>query len=422
MRLLRSKQFYRVLLAFGLSFLLSFYFIVTKPTAEIIEIEETTWPVLVETIQIQPLSPMTILHGQVESPHTALLKSAITAYVKYTPGQEGIKVGQGTPLVQLDPTDAVLALAQKKAEVLKIENEIIQLNKQHTSDQASLAYGQELIALLKKSVERETKLAKRSVGSQSRIEEAEQAAVREAISVNALQLKIDNYEAVIAQNKARLAIAKAQEKLAALDVERTQIKAPFTGIIVDMQVAPGDRVMPNSPLVEMYESDHLEIRAQISTKELPRIQKSFAQQQPITATIELPQQSIRATLDRIGGQITRGQGGIDALFKVEDGFKGLRLGQAVKLLVRWPQIPNVVMVPLSSLYEMGGQSYVYKVIENGQQRLERVLVTRVGQYFKASIAQAQALIVQETLQDGDKILSTRLPNARDGLKVIIQQE
>ena len=88
-------------------------------------------------------------------------------------------------------------------------------------------------------------------------------------------------------------------------------RAPFTGPVYHIAVAPGDRVQPGSRLVGMYDVDALEFRAQIPAGYLPRVREAITNGQEIAASARVDQREISARLERLSAEVTRGSGGVE---------------------------------------------------------------------------------------------------------------
>jgi len=119
---------------------------------------------------------------------------------------------------------------------------------------------------------------------------------------------------------------------------------------------------------------------------------------------------VRLRLTRIAGQINKDSGGIDGLFTVEKGQEFLRLGQLLNLTLNLPEATEIVVLPFEAVY---GTNRIYKLQDN---RMQGVLVERVGE--KVAVAGESHILVRSAeLKPGDKVITTQLPNAMDGLKV-----
>lgn len=398
--------------------LIAILIILSKLSAPSIPPKEQIWPI--EAIKVSPQSyhPEILMHGRVESRQTTTLRAAVTGYIKSTPALEGAKVEAQAVLMEIDPIDATLLLEQREAEVDRIESELLAERNRKISDEQTLIFERELVSLLDKSVSREEQLSKRNLTSQSRVEEAELGQLREKIGIASRELALKNYEARLKQLQANLARATAERDLAALNVTRTSIKAPFSGIISQRLVSIGDRVQPNDALIEMYSNEALEIRAQVSTDRLEALSLALKNNHKVRAELIDKEQTVPIHLDRLAGEIELNESGIDALFVIDSDQSHLRLGEVVKLKALLPKVESVIALPRSSLFEVENKRLIYKVVDQGGvHRLQAVPVDVKGEIFKGPNSY---VLISNSIENGALILLTRLPYARTGLKVQIR--
>lgn len=412
---------YRPVVILATTFLLALSLIYFSKKPSPTPRQELAWPVQARQITKQALSPNTIVFGQIESLQKANLRSTVEGNVLETPGKEGLYIKQGEPIIIIDPEEARLATLLKSAEVSRIEAEISAEKTRFDADTAILAERQTLLDLLNKSVSRETKLQKKSLGSQARIDEAEQASVRDSITFNEKKFSVENYPNRQKNLAAQLQRAQADLALAELDLKRSTLKAPFNGRISERLVAIGDRVQPEQLLATLYDTSLLEIRAEFPTTAIDTLQFMLDSQQLVKAKIVGLSQPLPIELDRLAGNIAIDQGGIDALFTIQHDNPPLRLGQTVKLIIKYPQQENVFSVPQTAIFETAEGSKIFKIIESDDGlRLESVLVEKVGKLMSDNQL-SEVILLSESVQDQDNILLTRLPYARDGLKVTLSE-
>ncbi len=69
--------------------------------------------------------------------------------------------------------------------------------------------------------------------------------------------------------KARLEAARAKVAKARRDLERTTIKAPFSGMVVETQVELDQYVSPGMTLAKVYQTEAVEIKVSLETQYLP---------------------------------------------------------------------------------------------------------------------------------------------------------
>ena len=68
--------------------------------------------------------------------------------------------------------------------------------------------------------------------------------------------------------EAELEVAKARVELAQLELDRTEIRAPFDGVVGQRLVSPGDRVTEDDELVRIDAVDRLQLRFATATRSL----------------------------------------------------------------------------------------------------------------------------------------------------------
>ena len=177
--------------------------------------------------------------------------------------------------------------------------------------------------------------------------------------------------------EARLVSASANLDKARLELERTQIVAPFDGRVLSKSVDLGQVVSRNAPLGEVYATDAVEVRLPIRNHDLnfvdlPEhyVDGADTDTAPVV-TIEsslMPGQSWQ-------GRVVRTESAIDErarqlhvvaqldnpFARTEDGGTPVKIGQYVTALIAGKTLPDAITIPVTSIYQ---GSYVY-VVEDG---------------------------------------------------------
>lgn len=398
-----------LILAIGAGGYLLLYW--TRPEKQPAIATEKTWRVDVVTAARSGNTVDVSLYGHVESPLDSRLSAALTADVAALPVREGDVVRSGQLLVELDDRDYQLALRQREAELAEVNLQIDNANLRHRFDKKALRDEQALASFSRSDVQRQRELVKRKLVSESRVEESKSAETRQSLSLKQRQLTLQEHDVTVARLAAQLERAEAQRDRAQLDLERTRIRAPFDGFVTATHVAPGERVRAGDLLVELYAVNGLEIRAQIPARHLQTIRSALASGQTLAATITVGKQRLSATLDRLSRHVNPGRAGQDAFFTIGDGTN-LSLGQTVQLQLALPLAQPAFALPANSVH---AQSRVY-VAENNQ--MVEVEVDVLGQ---AHAPDGTRMLVESTrLQVGMQVVTTPLPNAREGLPIEVQ--
>lgn len=382
--------------------------IISKPSTPAAEIEETAWPVSTRQIKVTDHNPQLILYGQVESPHNSQLTSPISTYVIAVPVKEGDSVEQGQILVQLDPQDMQLLVAQREADVDDVKAQIITLKNQYETDKKGLERERRLFSLSQDAFSREQTLKQKNLSSKAQLDRAQETLEQQGLSLAAKTLLVKNHESQLAQLDARLKRAEALLKQAQLDQTRTELRAPYDGRITKLHVAPGERVQMNTPIIELYDTALIEVRAQVPIRYLDSVRESKISNES-NASIQLQGNHHLLSLERLAGEVGSNRGGLDALFRLQSNNVELEVGRTLKVTLTLPSEANTFIIPNNALYD---SNRVYRLDND---RLEAITIEVVGDYY---VGEESFLVVRsDDVQSNDSIVTTQLPNAVTGLKV-----
>ena len=387
----------------------------SKPQRPALAEEEKVWIVSVEEVSPTSIAPDLSLFGRVDSPRLARLSAALAADVVAVDVLEGEWASTGQRLVALDERDARLVLAERSAEVQELEAQLENERQRHASERRALQHELELLALTRKAAKRAGDLAKSNVGSHSSYDIAKQEETRQALAVNRRELAVTEYESRRLQLEARLARARARAEQARVDLDRSEVRAPFSGRIAEVLVSPGDRVRPGDRLLDLYDAAMLEIRAQIPTRKVAIVRDSLDRGLELNGRARVDGRRIEVRLDRLTGRVSRGAGGTDALFRVTSGGERLSLDQSVELSLRLPALADSVALPYEALY---GLDRIY-LLEND--RMHGVQVDRLGE-MQAGNGNRRVIVRSDELVPGARVIVTQLPNASDGLRVRVASD
>jgi len=189
---------------------------------------------------------------------SSLIAAKVGGYVTEVAVDNGQTVKPGQLLVVIDPRDYQNALAAAKAEAA---NEEAALVLQQAKIAAAKAAVQGDIARLAFAERNQARYASLSAKGASPEQETEQATTDLAAARAQLNADNANLQAAIAEVEvlnAALARAKAQAAQAALDLTRTEIRAPMAGIVGNKSVSVGDYLQPGTqimavvPLAQVY--------------------------------------------------------------------------------------------------------------------------------------------------------------------------
>ena len=401
-----SKRLIPVLiLAIGIA---GFLFLkMTRPEPAEVNATERSWRVQVQRIEPGTHTPVLPLYGEVTAPEQLTVIATLAGRIGERPVTEGRRVKEGDLLVALDDADIEPALAQAEAQVADLEAQIRSEQVRYRNDQVALASEQAILDNARRQLERTRSLVNRNLASREGLEAATDAAARAELTVTTRQRAIEEHPARLQSLEAKLAQAEANLSSTRRDAERARMMAPFDGIVTDIQVARGDQVSRGEPLLSLYPTDGLELRARVPEMFRGELLAALERGETLTATSVDNQHRFR--LARFAG--TSDPSGTEAILELTEQPGGIRPGELMPVTLERAALSNTVSIPFSALY---GADRVYLLSSDG--RMERARIERSGE-ARGSNGERRLLVSGEALVSGAQLITTHLPNAVTGLKV-----
>ncbi len=225
-----------------------------------------------------------------------LISSKVPGFITELLFDDNQAVKKNQLLVKIDPRDYQARVNQAKAQITATKAGIqrLEAGKQVQraiidSIQANIRAAQARLAQINKDLKRFNNLIKRGsattqaldkIKTQQRLATAELSSVRSRLLAEKSKLNSLDIEELEAQ--AKLKMAEAQYQLALLDLENTQVKAPFDGIIGHRGVQTGQLVRPGLALAFLIDNQEIWLEANFKETQLARMKKG----QPVQIKID----------------------------------------------------------------------------------------------------------------------------------------
>jgi len=333
--------------------------------------------------------------------------------------RDGEILSEGTLLVRIEPTDYELALEQARAQLAELEM-------QEQNARSSLAIEERNLELARQDVVRKRKLVQQGTTSQSSVDEAERVMLN---SNTAVQTMRNTLSLVPTQRR----VQEANADRARRDLERTEIRAPFTLRVAKLGIEADQYVGIGQSLFEGDDISRVEIEAQMSMSTLrrlflggPEFKLDLAQlNEQLPRLIGLKPQ---VRLD-LGNHVAEWEAGfvrfsdhvdpetrtmgvvvaVDRPFeKVRPGLRPpLSKGMFVQVVLRGKSHAPRVVIPRSAV--RGGAVNV----ADGENRLRRRPV-------RLLFDQGAMSVVAEGLEPGDRVVVSDLVPAVEGMLLQVQ--
>ncbi|MGJ8638058.1 MAG: efflux RND transporter periplasmic adaptor subunit [Opitutaceae bacterium] len=352
--------------------------VMLKPEPETVEVIRPITSV--EVITVQPSSVQLTVESQ-----GTLLPSVETDLIAEVSGRvigvaDSFRVGnrfsKGDLLLTIDPADYVAAAAARAAEVANAELALAQeaaLAEQAAADWDSLGDGKPSDLTLRKP-----------------------------------QLK---------QASALLASAQAALQKANRDLERTQITAPYDGVVLSKHVDLGQFVTanPGNPISRIYSTQSAEIRLPMTEEEATFLDRKSKRQRFVQ--LSRPNADVSATwtarLARIEDNINPNSRLLYAVAELTKPFEpssdlpALRRGTFMKGSIEGRSLQNVYSLPR---YALRGSNSLYVLTD------ENTLSTRKVEIVKSDSKQ---VIINSGLEPGDRVAISPIAYFVEGMPVEI---
>lgn len=326
----------------------------TKPVPQQSALPPKTWPVAVMRAEAGQHVPVREVYARVVQLGSGWqLQAPFAAWVREVRVKPGDQVQAGTPLVQLDATDAAVARANAEAQVAQLEAKI---------------------ALTRQQLKARQKLARQKLAG---------------------ELDVETFRQQLNELQAQLKQARAQLKQVQRDTAEPVLKADAAVRITDVKVAPGQRVNVGQALVMGYRPEDVRYQVVLPESVWDQVQQNLN-------ALRLRADDRQYAFDRAAQQVS--PLGKTLWFRADD---SVRLGDLRKLTLALPPLTDVVALPYSALY---GEDHVY-LVQDGV--LRRQPVRWRGEIRRDD--KTWALL--EGVPGGAQVMITHLPNAIDGLRV-----
>ncbi len=189
----------------------------------------------------------------------AEVKGRVTAtHPNLQPGQ---LIKKDSLLVQIDPTEYRLAKARLEATVAETRAKIAELDQNEANTRQIIAIETQSLALSQKMLERKQQVVARNAVSRDAVDREEKSFLAQK---QALQQRKNTLALIPSQRRAlqaALDLHQAALKQAQIDLDKTQIHAPFDCRLADVSIEPDQFVGTGQALFKIHGTEATEINA-----------------------------------------------------------------------------------------------------------------------------------------------------------------
>lgn len=269
--------------------------IVLKPDAKTRPAVDRSRLVEIQVLQLQEVSPMVSGFGRAMPKHSWEAVAEVTGRLLYRNPQleKGRLLAAGTSLLEIDPLEYELKLAQAEASKNSSAAQLKRLDQQEVNITSTLKIEKQRLALANKEYKRKAQLIERRLISSSEYEKEKQSLLAQTNVVQELenQLSLMNDDRKVTE--AQLRVDEASLEDARRHLEKTKVLLPFDARIAEVNVEMNQVVPSQSVMVVAHRIDTMEVEAHVSMHDMKKLISSFRTRRepgelPSIETLKLP--------------------------------------------------------------------------------------------------------------------------------------
>lgn len=226
----------------------------------------------------------------------------------------------------------------------------------------------------------------------------------------------------LAKEQANVKAAKAKLARAQRNLARTQVVAPYDGIVINRNADLGQFVSTGALIGELYATDVAEVRLPLTDADLAFIdlESGVAHQNPVTLSA-----MVGGKLHQWQGILVRSEGVLDtsnrliyAVVEVRDPYLRnagdfavpLRFGQFVQAVISGTDARSLIVLP-RNLLRLDGTVLVAD--KNNELQIKQVDIARSSPEF---------VYIAAGITEGDRVVRSAVPNPYNGMPVRLPEQ
>lgn len=321
---------------------------------------ERVFSVVTGQIENTEIAPKITAYGEIRSWRTLQIRASSGGYVvDLAEGfRDGAQVERDAFLFRIDPKEFIAAEADARAAVSEAEADLREAIQGVEVAKRELAAADTQRDLRSSALARQQDLLRRGVATSSVVEEAEMSlASAEQTAASRAQMLLTS-EIKIDRNRLRLERAKIALSEAERALEETEHRAPFAGLVSDVNAVLGGLVTPNEMVGVLIDPTALEAAFRVTNAQFARLldDDGHLRKIEVTVSLELDDQPLTVTgvIDRAGAVIEEGETGRLIYAKIKGKTTTLlRPGDFVTVSITEPPLQNVARLPAAAVSEEG---------------------------------------------------------------------
>ncbi len=335
-------------------------------------VDEESEVVSVETVQVtrKDIIRTTTVSGQLTPSRSVNLAATLNAEIEKINASVGDKVHRDQLLVKLDQAETGPRYQQSEAALKAAKAKLSEAQEGATDEEikqleAAVNSAEVAYQSAEWTFDQIQTLYERDAVPRPQLEEAKTQyyAAKSQLTQAQMQLKIAEdgpSEHNLQMLKAGVEEAQAAVDLAANMLSKTEITAPFAGLVSYVKVEQGEMVAAGSPVAGVLSLDPIEAEVLVSEKNIAKISRDDTAQ----VTVDAVDSTFEASVEKLSPAADPETGMFPVTLKLQNPDRNLLPGMLVEVEFTTAFSHDVLSVPRKAVLSRGDKDYVFVVKDN----------------------------------------------------------
>ncbi|MEZ6129034.1 MAG: efflux RND transporter periplasmic adaptor subunit [Planctomycetaceae bacterium] len=317
----------------------------------------------------------------------------------------------GELLLKIDPRDYRRNLEQASHRIAEAKTEIERLKVQQTSVKRQLTKAAMLLNTLKEEYDRIQTAVRRNAASASDLNRSMLEVQRYEDSIIQLESQAAALPHQIAAAEQRLATSESERQRAENDLEKTDVRPPFSGVLSEVMVEKGQFVRTGESLVRLTDLSRVEVPVSLSFDNFLQLEgrlNSGQKPRVLLAENETAEPKWNGVVVRASPEADSVSRTVQVFVEVDNSDSSPLLpGAFVHARIDGNNYNSTLLIPREAIVD----GRIYVVDQDHTARRRRI---RTGRRLQSMV------VVKEGLQPGDRVVMTNLDIIEDGTPLVVQ--
>lgn len=217
----------------------------------------------------------------------------------------------------------------------------------------------------------------------------------------------------IAQARAQVAESEAKVRSVEVQIQKSAIRAPFTGIVGYVPAKVGNYVKSGDSLTTITENKNLEINLSVPLDQAPNLRLGL----PVEILDAQGKAIAKGNISFISPSVTANAQSVLARASFNNIGRELLNRQLVQARIIWSQ-GSGVLVPATAITRIGSESFVFVAQSSTDPKTKKPQLIAKQKSVKLGNMQGNDYQVLSGLTPGEKIVTAGLMNLREGMPIL----